>query len=108
MKLGELFDNIILCAQEAKTLYELNAEVECFARLDEVVKTIGVLREFYEKYESLVFFFFIFFVCWEKSNQNQIKKSYNFSSKYQRTQSRIGAYPEFVDAQSKGRSRKVI
>ena len=46
MKLSELFDNIILCAQEAKTLYELSAEVESFARLDEVIKTIGVLRDF--------------------------------------------------------------
>ena len=77
MKLGELFDNIILCAQESKTLYDLNAEVECFARLDEVVKTIGVLRDFYDKYESL------------------------------RTQSRIGAYtPDLTLAGIKPRNRR--
>jgi len=54
MKLEELFDNVIICAQEAKTLYQMNAEAECFARLDEVVKTVGVLRDFYDKYEALV------------------------------------------------------
>ena len=54
MKFGELFDHIILCAQESKTLYELNAESESFARLDEIVKSINLLREFYDKYETLV------------------------------------------------------
>jgi len=54
MKFGDLFDNIVVCAQEAKTYYELNAEGECFNRLDEIVKSINLIRDFHEKYESMV------------------------------------------------------
>ena len=45
---------VIVCAQEAKSLYEMNAEAECMARLDAVVNTVTVLRDFFTKAESIV------------------------------------------------------
>jgi len=54
MKVQDLLEMVIVCAQEAKSLYDMNAEAECMARLDAVVNTVTVLRDFFTKAESIV------------------------------------------------------
>ncbi|KAK9721068.1 hypothetical protein K7432_003710 [Basidiobolus ranarum] len=53
MKLTQLFDSILLNAQEAKDHFERGFEAESFYRLNEISKTIEVLKDFKAKYASL-------------------------------------------------------
>jgi len=50
MNLSVLFETIIINANEAKALFTQGIETEAFSKLDEIVKTINILKEFKNKY----------------------------------------------------------
>ncbi|KAG9295205.1 hypothetical protein G9A89_006186 [Geosiphon pyriformis] len=53
MKLTRLFESIILNAQEARDQFDHGFESEAFQRLEEISKTIIVLKDFKAKYAAL-------------------------------------------------------
>jgi len=54
MNLSMLFDTIIINANEAKALFSQGIETDAFSKLDEIVKTIRVLKDFKDKYSLWV------------------------------------------------------
>ncbi|ORX59341.1 hypothetical protein BCR36DRAFT_317480 [Piromyces finnis] len=50
MSLSVLFDTIIINANEAKTLFSQGIENDAFNKLEEIVKTIQILKDFKDKY----------------------------------------------------------
>ncbi|CAG8639040.1 36246_t:CDS:10 [Gigaspora margarita] len=53
MNLTQLFESIFLNAQEAKDQFERGFESEAFNRLEEISKTINLLKDFKSKYAEL-------------------------------------------------------
>ncbi|RHZ60934.1 hypothetical protein Glove_350g10 [Diversispora epigaea] len=53
MKLTQLFDSIVENAQEAREHFERGIESEAFNRLEDITKTINLLKEFKTKYAEL-------------------------------------------------------